>query len=67
MKEFTLTGDVMAGVREKPVEGIQHMAKSESIGFWKRLLNGLKASFNAPFKSDWEKKPGLHWQDWGKL
>lgn len=67
MKEFTLTGDVMTGVGEKPVEGIQHMPKSESLGVWKGLLNEFKASFNAPFESDWEKKTGMHWKDWGKL
>jgi len=67
MKEFSLTADVIAGAREKPVGGIQHMSKAESLGIWKRFLNGLKASFEAPFKSDLEKKPGLHWQDWGKL
>ncbi len=67
MEELTLTGGVITGVREKPVEKIQHMAKSESIGFWRRLLNEVKASFNAPFESDWEKKAGLHWRDWGKL
>ncbi len=67
MEEFTLTGDVITGVGEKPLEGIQHMAKSGAIGFWRSLLNELKASFNAPFESDWEKKSGLHWRDWGKL
>jgi len=67
MKEFTLTGDVMTGVGEKTGQTIQHILKSESLGFWKRLLNGLEASFNAPFESDWEKKTGLQWKDWGKL
>jgi len=64
MEEFTLTSDRIIGVREKSG---QHMLKSESLGLWKRLLNGLKASFNAPFESAWEKKAGLHWRDWGKL
>ena len=67
MEEFILTGEVITGVGEKPVEKIQHMAKSESTGFWKRLFSELKASFTAPFESDWEKKAGLHWRDWGKL
>jgi len=67
MEEFTLTGDVITGVGEKVVETFQHMAKSESSGFWKSLLNELRASFNAPFESDWENKTGLHWKEWGKL
>ncbi len=67
MKEFTLNGNVMTGVREKPIEGIQRMAKSVSSGFWTSLLNELKASFNVPFESDREKKTGLHWKEWGKL
>ncbi len=67
MEEFTITGDVMTAARGKPVEGIQHMAKSGSLGFWKCLLNELRASFNAPFESDSEKKAGIHWRDLGKL
>ena len=67
MEEFSLTGDVVTGAREEPGEGIQHMSKAESLGIWKRFLNGLKASFDAPFESDLERKAGLHWRDWGKL
>ena len=67
MEEFTLTSDVITGVGEKPVQGIQRMAKSLSSGFWTSLLNELKASFNVPFESDWEKKTGLHWKEWGKM
>ncbi len=67
MKEFTLTGDVITGAGEKPLEEIQHRAKSGAIGFWRRLLKELKASFDAPFESDWENKAGIHWRDWGKL
>ncbi len=67
MKELTLTGGVITGVREKPVEKIQHMAKFESIGLWRRLFSDLKESFNASFEPDWEKKSGLQWHDWGKL
>ena len=61
MKEFTLTGEVITGAREKPGEGIQHVLNSESLGFWKGLLNGLKASFDAQFKSDLEKETSIHW------
>ncbi len=67
MKELKLTGGVITSVGEKAVEKIQHIVKSESIGLWRRLLNEVKASFNAPFESDWEKKAGLQWHDWGKL
>ncbi len=67
MEDLTLTGGVITGAREKPLEKIQHMAKSESIGLWTGLFSDLKASFNTPFESDWEKETGLHWRDWGKL
>ncbi len=67
MEELTLTGGVITSVGEKVVEKIQHRAKSESIGLWRRLFSELKASFDAPFVSDWEKNAGLHWRDWGKL
>ena len=67
MEEFSLTGGGITDVGEKSSEGIQAMLRSESLGFWKRFLSGLKASFNAPFESDWEKRTGIHWKDWGKL
>jgi len=34
---------------------------------WKRLFEKLKGFFDTRFKSDWEKKTGLNWQEWGKL
>jgi len=34
---------------------------------WKRLLEKLKGFFDTKFESDWEKKSGLNWQEWGKL
>ena len=33
---------------------------------WRRLLEKLKRFFDDKFESDWEKKTGLLWQDWGK-
>lgn len=33
---------------------------------WKRLLEKLSAFFNKVFESDWEKKIGLTWREWGK-
>lgn len=33
---------------------------------WKRLLEKLHGFFNETFESDWEKKTGLNWREWGK-
>jgi CheY-like chemotaxis protein len=33
---------------------------------WKRLFEKLSAFFNDVFESDWEKKTGLTWREWGK-
>jgi CheY-like chemotaxis protein len=33
---------------------------------WKRLYEKLKGFFDSKFESDWEKKTGLNWQEWGK-
>ncbi len=33
---------------------------------WKRLMRGLKALFNMRFQTDWEKKTGLPWREWGR-
>jgi len=34
---------------------------------WKRLFEKLKGFFDTKFESDWEKRTGLNWQEWGKL
>ncbi len=34
---------------------------------WKRLFEKLKGFFDTKFESDWEKKTGLNWKEWGKL
>ncbi len=34
---------------------------------WKRLLEKLKGFFDSKFESDWEKKTGLNWKEWGRL
>jgi CheY-like chemotaxis protein len=39
----------------------------EYLPGWKRLMGKLKSSFDAKFESDWEKKTGMNWQEWGKL
>jgi DNA-binding response OmpR family regulator len=33
---------------------------------WKRLLDKLQGFFTERFESDWEKKTGLNWREWGK-
>jgi len=32
---------------------------------WKNLYTKLKGFFDGKFESDWEKKTGLNWQEWG--
>jgi len=39
----------------------------EYIPGWKRLYEKLKGFFDSKFESDWEKKTGLNWQEWGKM
>jgi len=33
---------------------------------WKRLMEKLHGFFTERFESDWEKKTGLNWREWGK-
>jgi DNA-binding response OmpR family regulator len=33
---------------------------------WKRLFEKLHGFFTDRFETDWEKKTGLNWQEWGK-
>jgi len=33
---------------------------------WKRLFEKLNEFFTEKFESDWEKKTGLNWKEWGK-
>jgi CheY-like chemotaxis protein len=33
---------------------------------WKRLLEKLHGFFTERFESDWERKTGLNWREWGK-
>jgi CheY-like chemotaxis protein len=39
----------------------------EYLPGWKRLMGKLKSFFDAKFESDWEKKTGMNWREWGKL
>ncbi len=34
---------------------------------WKSVFAKLKSFFDGKFESDWEKKTGLNWQEWGKI
>jgi len=38
----------------------------EYVPGWKCLYGKLKGFFDEKFESDWEKKTGLDWQEWGK-
>ena len=38
----------------------------EYLPGWKRLMGTLKDFFDMRFETDWEKKTGLPWQEWGK-
>jgi hypothetical protein len=33
---------------------------------WKRLMENLQGFFTERFESDWEKKTGMNWREWGK-
>jgi hypothetical protein len=69
MKDLTLREDrTLPGVAEDLGVGLQDIRRSEDVSWLERLFKELKASFNAPFQSDWENKTsGLHWKEWGKL
>jgi len=46
---------------------LEDVLKYEYLPGWKRLMEKLKGFFDAKFESDWEKKTGLPWLEWGKL
>jgi DNA-binding NarL/FixJ family response regulator len=46
---------------------LEDLFKYEYLPGWKRLYETLKDFFDSKFESDWEKKTGLNWQEWGKL
>ncbi len=45
---------------------LEDVLKYEYLPGWKRLMEKLKSFFDVKFESDWEKKTGLPWQEWGK-
>lgn len=46
---------------------IEDALKLEYLPGWKKLMEKLKGFFDIHFESDWEKKTGLKWQEWGKM
>ncbi len=56
MKASVLTGEVNLVGEEKLDLGSQ----------WMKLFRELEEFFGGSFESDWEKKTGLGWQEWGK-
>jgi CheY-like chemotaxis protein len=46
---------------------LEDMFKYDYLPGWKRLFENLKGIFDKKFESDWEKKTGLDWMEWGKL
>ncbi len=65
--EFHPSADGVFGIGEKSGEYLQDRLQSGSLSWWKRFFRELRAAFDAPFQSDWERKSGLHWREWGKL
>jgi CheY-like chemotaxis protein len=46
---------------------LEDVLKYDYLPGWKHLFEKLKGFFDTKFESDWEKKSGLNWQEWGKL
>jgi DNA-binding NtrC family response regulator len=46
---------------------LEDVLKYEYLPGWKRLMKKLKGFFDSKFESDWEKRTGLPWQEWGKF
>jgi DNA-binding NtrC family response regulator len=45
---------------------LEDVLKYDYATGWKRLLKKLNSFFNEAFESDWEKKTGMNWREWGK-
>lgn len=56
MKASILTSEGNLAVKEK----------IDVRSLWKNLFQKLEEFFNGSFESDWEKKTGLDWQEWGR-
>ncbi len=67
MKGSALSVGGILVVSEKAGSSSQDRSRLKSVSWLKRLSQEVRASFRAPFESDWEQKTGLHWREWGKL
>jgi len=45
---------------------LEDILKYDYESGWKRLFEKLHSFFTDRFESDWEKKTGMPWQEWGK-
>jgi CheY-like chemotaxis protein len=45
---------------------LEDVLQYEYLPGWKRLFDKLKEFFDSKFESDWEKKTGLNWREWGR-
>ena len=45
---------------------LEDVLRYEYLPGWKRLLEKMKGFFDSRFESDWEKKTGMNWREWGK-
>jgi DNA-binding NtrC family response regulator len=45
---------------------LEDVLKYDYQSGWKRLFKKLHSFFTEEFESDWEKKTGLNWREWGK-
>ena len=46
---------------------LEDVLKQEYLASWKSLMKKLKKFFDSKFKSGWEKKTDLPWEEWGKF
>jgi len=47
----------------------RNVAANSELGVltvWEHLFEKFKEFFEEPFWSDWEKKTGLDWREWGR-
>jgi len=65
--EFAFDSERIFRGGEKSGIGGQDKEKPESASWWKRLLQEVRESFDAPFTSKYENETGLRWREWGKL
>ena len=53
-----------ATLNSKQTVTLNHKLDGQSD--WILLIKGLGRLFDDSYESDWEKKTGLPWQEWGK-